>query len=354
MGKLLFGFALFIFSAPSCFAHSAIVIGYDGRDEPRSYYATNYPTLEQAQQTAINGCRNSGLQRCFVLIDFASLCSAIYIDRNQNLKAGYGQSTASAVAHATNVLCQGGTCRQLQAPVCDQTTSGGISVSVHMSPDEWTIIIGIGGVVVLLVMSGVFLYLVQKKQDKAQQALREKEVADARQQQLDGLLAAVPNEPLKSMRATVQTNTFKSLDGAYHHAVDMILELTETERAIIKEHELDDIVLEDVPLFSKDDLLQQEAQIAEHREAFERATTKGKMIREKLAERVDELSLEYMKTARLKTTIGQLLVSPYTRAFNSPHEANDFAEVLKKKFLPEMKRIIEKHGSHKQTETLQF
>lgn len=176
---------------------------------------------------------------------------------------------------------------------------------------------------------------------------------DEREAQLKALAAAVPSTPLSSMRATVQTNTYK-VARAFIYSVDMILELTETERAIIKEHELDDIVLEDVSLYSKEDLQRKESDIAKHHQAFEDAFTSDKMVREKLAEQMDTNTLAMMKTARLKTTVGQLLASPYSRVFNSPHEANDYAQALKTKFLPEMKKIIDKHGAHKQTETLQF
>lgn len=182
----------------------------------------------------------------------------------------------------------------------------------------------------------------------------EQERQKERQQQLDNLKAAVPKSHLKGMRATIQTNTYRRADGEHRFSVDMILELTETERAIIKQYELDDIVLEDIALYTQEDFERKQRDIEKHERDFERSTFKGQMLKHKIAGQVEEMVLKDMKRARRVTKLGNLLVVPYSRDFGNPHDAADYASTLKTDYLPKMKQLIERASQHKQSETLEF
>ena len=99
---------------------------------------------------------------------------------------------------------------------------------------------------------------------------------EARAKQLAALKAAVPPGPTERMRATIQLNEYKKprherkriyrLIGEHNYiyhevgedtcfSVDMILEMSETERATIKQHELNDIVLEETATYTEEEIL---------------------------------------------------------------------------------------------------
>ena len=200
---------------------------------------------------------------------------------------------------------------------------------------------------------------------RAAQKLRE----DAREKQIQDLRDAVPKAPLEKMRATVQVNQMKMprterkqinhlltehtfvdavVGEEFKFAVDMILELTEAERAIIKEHELDDIVLEDVPRYSEDDILKRKVADQRQLDAIKDP------FRKEIMASVMKDAPTVMKEQRLVTRVGDLVVSPFTRVFDSPHEAKEYADKLKTKFLPEVRKLIDSYGCHKQSETLEF
>lgn len=192
---------------------------------------------------------------------------------------------------------------------------------------------------------------------------------DARTRQLEDLKAAVPLAPLERMRATIQLHEFKQprvervrtrrLIGEdtftiaergedFKFAVDMILELTETERAIIKQYELDDVVLEDRPAFTEDQLVDIRV-----RDNEELKATKDLLLKE-IKRQVMDQSQAMSKMERDKMRVGDLLVSPYSRVFDSPHDSKEFADKLKTKYLPAIRKLIDGHGIAKQSETLEF
>jgi hypothetical protein len=197
------------------------------------------------------------------------------------------------------------------------------------------------------------------------QKLRDEE----REKQLAQLREAVPKTPLERMRATIRVNQIKvprierkrighlftedtfvdAVTGDdLRFAVDMILELTETDRAIIKQDELDDIVLENIPLYSEAEILRR--QVADREEV---KATKDLLMKE-IKKNVTQDTPSLMKEARFITRVGDLVVSPYCRVFDSPHEAREFADKLKTKFLPEIRKLLDTYGSQKATETLEF
>jgi hypothetical protein len=106
------------------------------------------------------------------------------------------------------------------------------------------------------------------------QGAKQKSRDEARAKQLEALKATVPSGPPERMRATIQINEYKQarmesqrvprligedsyvyveVGEDFRFSVDMILEISETERAIIKEHELYDIELENTPLFTAEE-----------------------------------------------------------------------------------------------------
>jgi len=192
---------------------------------------------------------------------------------------------------------------------------------------------------------------------------------DERARQLDELKAAVPITPLERMRATIQLHEFKrprlervrithiiGEDSFVYQergedtkfSVDMVLELTETERAIIKQYELDDIVLETLPAHT-------EAYLAEMRAMYDSEidATRDMSVKEVRRLTMDQ-TLAQLKAERNITRVGDLLVSPYSRVTDSPHEAKQYADKLKTQFLPAVRKLIDSHGSAKQSETLEF
>ena len=221
--------------------------------------------------------------------------------------------------------------------------------------------------------------LIEAGHDRAARADEERQVAateparqarqDTRIRQLEDLKAAVPLAPLERMRATIQLHEFKrprlervrarQLIGEdtftiaecgedFKFAVDMILELTETERAIIKQYELDDVVLEDRPTYTEDQLLDIRVRNNEELEA-----TKDLLLKE-IKRQSMEQAQAMAKMERDTMRVGDLLVSPYTRVFDSPHESKEFADKLKTKYLPAVRKLIDVHGTAKQSETLEF
>ena len=192
---------------------------------------------------------------------------------------------------------------------------------------------------------------------------------EARANQLAALKAAVPPGPTERMRATIQLNEYKQphyerrridrLIGEHNYidrevgedtcfSVDMILQMSETERATIKEHQLNDILLEETPTFTEQQILKVEAECDEEVRA-----TKD-LILQQVTANVNKSRLARMKDDRTKTRIGDLLVSPFSRSFDSPHKAKEYADKLKTKFLPEIRKLLDTYSGHKQTETLEF
>jgi hypothetical protein len=208
-----------------------------------------------------------------------------------------------------------------------------------------------------------------KQQEQQQETPKQKARDEARAKQLDALKAAVPPGPPERMRATIQINEYKKarmeqqrishLVGEHSFvyaevgedtcfSVDMILEMTETERAIIKQHELDDIVLDESATYSDMDIIE-----AKRRQHDELKGTKDPLLVQIKAD-VGKEVISDMQKDRTKTRVGDLIVAPFSRPFDSPHKAKEYADKLKTKFLPEVRKLLDGYSAHKQTETLEF
>jgi hypothetical protein len=206
----------------------------------------------------------------------------------------------------------------------------------------------------------------QKELDDANQAARDAR-ATARQKQLDALRAAAPKSLPENLRATIQINsvtvveseqrriprTFANdsivyIDGPEKtkYAVDMILELSETERAIIKEHNLQDYLLEDEPLYSPEDL----ARRAEFHQGYA-ASYKDPDMAEFLDQHTQEM-MNLERAARRQTKLGDYLVVPYTRIWEDRIQANQYSEKLKTKILPQIKSILDVYKADSGPQTI--
>jgi len=135
---------------------------------------------------------------------------------------------------------------------------------------------------------------------------------------------------------------------ATKYAADMILQLTETERAIIRQHSLDDVVLEDEAAFSQADLVRIRS------EAQERSSSiKDDLLRE-VTKTVDADVNDMLRHERRKTRVGDLLVSPFSRDFETYHEAHDYLDILKTKHLPQIRQLIDRYRNLQQNQTIEF
>ena len=221
----------------------------------------------------------------------------------------------------------------------------------------------------------IFAHFERKGADQYQaqqleaQSEKEKIRDEARAKQLAALNAAVPPGIPEKMRATIQLHEIKvarveqqrkrhafgedawpyvEVGEDTKHTVDMILQLSETERAIIGEHQLQHLVIEDAPLFNEDQLrkirLQDQAEIAAIKDPV------AKII----SEQSREMGHDQLKKDRKQTFLGDYLVSPFTRMFDTPPEAKSYADKLKTKILPQIKQHIDAYRDHKQSETIEF
>jgi hypothetical protein len=195
-----------------------------------------------------------------------------------------------------------------------------------------------------------------------------KEQADSeRQEQLAALRAAVPPTPPERMRATIHLNDItvitmlgapesglfrkKVASGAY--VVDVILEIPETERAVIQEQHLDRLVMETIPKYRN-------YEIHNLLGEFER-TFSGLLHTMKKA---DHIAREVLKTKRrtyesyeaetMEIILADYFRNPYTRVFNTKPEANEYADKLKTVLLPKVRELLDKNVSRTTSQTIEF
>lgn len=184
-----------------------------------------------------------------------------------------------------------------------------------------------------------------------------------RDQQLETLNSAVPATPPQRMRATIQVNQYtvprydaRKVLGKYvdieagdsnRYSVDMILELTEAERGLIKEYQLADIVLEKHLRYDEEDLARL-AQIYEHMVEGSDDYTKD-FFREDTQKSINEA-----RTETIYVRIVDLLAHPFSREFKTAHQAKLYADSLKTKVLPELRKLLDSYADHKPTDTIEF
>lgn len=190
-----------------------------------------------------------------------------------------------------------------------------------------------------------------------------------RASQLNALYQATPLTPPERMRATIQFNTIKMptyetkhFEGhsvqaqTGHqtlHTVDMVLELSEEERAIVIQNDLQSFVLEDKARYTQRDLERIRYDGRQRSESY-RGNSSDAMLMREISKHTEDYSVELMKEQRDFTHLGDYLIKPYTRTFSHPHEAKQYADTLKAKILPQIKEIIDSYRDHKSVQTLEF
>jgi hypothetical protein len=210
---------------------------------------------------------------------------------------------------------------------------------------------------------------------KQQQSLAEQNQAkakareEARANQHVALRAAAPQSPPERMRATIHINEIKiakiesqrvsrliaedswiqvEVGEQTRYAVDMLLEMSETDRGIIQQHQLEDIVIEDTPAFTKRQIIQ--SQIQQNDDV---SVTKDILLKE-VKKVINKDAVELMKEKRTQTRVGDYLVTPFCRILDTPHEAKQYADHLKTKLLPSIKDLIEGYRQHLARQTIEF
>jgi hypothetical protein len=162
-------------------------------------------------------------------------------------------------------------------------------------------------------------------------------------------LYGAPSTPVERMRATIKQDSFPN-DGRTTFSVTLVLELSEEERAIVRKHEIDCIEIDNAPAFTQ----QQLAEIQEqNRQELEAIPSHNETLRTVTVESMEQ-AFQALKKQRRSTTVGDLLVIPYQVFFNDPHEATQFANTLKTKYLPRVRALIDQYREFKASETIEF
>lgn len=60
------------------------------------------------------------------------------------------------------------------------------------------------------------------------------------------------------------------------------------------------------------------------------------------------------KETRTRIKLGDYLVFPFTKLFESPHEATQYANRLKTKILPSLRELIDSYKTQSSQQTIEF
>jgi hypothetical protein len=189
---------------------------------------------------------------------------------------------------------------------------------------------------------------------------------DERKQQLDALKAAVPSTPPERMRATIHVNRLnvlaavRKLDGRgsmehlenHAYAVDMILQLSEADRALILERQLEQVVMEKAPKYRNDQILNILAEFDQRYRTYD-ATTQNGAFQRAMMDKERRSFASYAAETR-DITLADYMKAPYTRAFETMPEASDYSEKLKTELLPRVRAMLDKNIGRKAAESVEF
>lgn len=140
--------------------------------------------------------------------------------------------------------------------------------------------------------------LAEKRAEELNRQCQDKEAErqKVRSEQIAALRAAAPQSPPERMRATIHVNEVKiprlqrkqvkhlvaehswitvEVGEDARWAVDMLLEMSETERGVVRQYQLEDVTIEDAPTFDKDALRKARVQ-----ESEEVSATKDMLLKE--------------------------------------------------------------------------
>ena len=179
-----------------------------------------------------------------------------------------------------------------------------------------------------------------------------------REEQLKALFAAVPTTPPERMRATIHVNPSSAFallhsqqTGALvstevvRYSVDMVLELPEKDRALLEQQHLDQVVIGKEPRYSSEQILN----ILGERERMETRLAHSLRTSDMVALRVmrnePQRNFESYEAEMREVKIGEYLQVPYSRAFRTKPEANDYADRLREVILPKIRELLDKAAS---------
>jgi len=188
---------------------------------------------------------------------------------------------------------------------------------------------------------------------------------DARAEQLSDLQAALPPTPPERMRATIRVNpmtVYTTLPTRDHrgteevdvirHAVDMILELSERDRATILQYQLDQVVFEKVPAYRNDQILTILEDFDKEYNSYSSTSSSGLLSRAMMDRRRRDYKSYAAETK--ETILADYMKVPYTRIFETLPEANDYSDKLKTELLPKVKDLLDRNVDRKSTQTVEF
>jgi hypothetical protein len=210
----------------------------------------------------------------------------------------------------------------------------------------WCLRIGFGGIILYaLWWFGAFHAIRdsfsnarrRREQEQAKTLQRHKEAE--REKERQAILADLP--VVASMTATVKVEGTK---------VHVLVALSEAERAAVEQHELDDVLLESVPKYTRDQVDQRVQEWKDIGESMSRRTGIPSFSSDDLAQKRREYAAECNEIS-----IGDILDPLNMRDFSTPREAMLYSEKLKKELLPKLKTVIDESlvlGD--KTETIQF
>jgi hypothetical protein len=149
---------------------------------------------------------------------------------------------------------------------------------------------------------------------------------------------------------TIPENKNDINTGLKSFVVDLYLVPSEQERQIITSFKLDDLILDDEPRYTPQELssyeqasLASNAEIARiNRNYAESNAQFDQWHREEMEER---------RRARHSTSLKDFFNFPHTRAFATNHEAHTYAVRLREELLPKVRQFIEDYRSRTNEET---
>ena len=135
----------------------------------------------------------------------------------------------------------------------------------------------------------------------------------------------------------------------HYHIVTARIELTEEERAVIVNYQLNTHVLEDRPRHTPEEVEHQR----EIQSQNENMTHRDPGVRQAQEEWLEDWMTKF-KAERDITTVADLLKQPFKRLFGKPAQATAFSDRLKTRILPDLSILLKKHTNVPKSETLEF
>jgi hypothetical protein len=114
--------------------------------------------------------------------------------------------------------------------------------------------------------------------------------------------------------------------------------LTEQERAAIQQNQLGGIVIESTPMFSEEELEESAHELESHLKTIDPILDTDGFVDG--LRRDNRKHIDQRRQMNHETKLAQYLDPLFKRPFETPYEANEYADKLKTKILPEIKKII--------------